>query len=206
MLFDILALISTIIMITLLKRLINIFPSLIACMARWKESVNLEASVKNSLDRDMIAVACILPFCLVVGRFRLYDPAFIGNMEESMRTLVTIGIFLVYCSIRLMMSMTVRTHRNSGKSAKTAERCSYTFFIILTLILILTGGVLSFLNVDDGVIRSAMLWISAAIYSLFLLRKTQIFISGCSFFTAFLYLCALEILPTGILMISALIV
>ena len=205
MLFDILALISTIIMITLLKRLINIFPSLIACMARWKESVNLEASVKNSLDRDMIAVACILPFCLVVGRFRLYDPAFMGSMGENVRTIVTIGIFLAYCGIRIMMSMTVRTHRNSGKSAKTAERCSYTFFIILTLILILTGGVLSFLNVDDGVIRSAMLWISAGIYLLFILRKFEIFVSSCSVFTAFLYLCALEIIPTGTLVISAII-
>ena len=205
MLFNISVLISLLVCLLMLRRFVGVFPSLMACIVRWKESVNLEASVKNSLDRDMIAVACILPFCLVVGRFRLYDPAFMGSMGENVRTIVTIGIFLAYCGIRIMMLMTVRTHRNSGKSAKTAERCSYTFFIILTLILILTGGVLSFLNVDDGVIRSAMLWISTAIYALFLLRKTQIFISGCSFFTAFLYLCALEFFPTGVLVASAII-
>ena len=53
MLFDILALISVFIVIILLKRLINIFPSLMACTLRWKESINLEASVKHSLDRDL---------------------------------------------------------------------------------------------------------------------------------------------------------
>ena len=64
MLFKILALFSTILIIALLKRLVNIFPSLAACMVRWKESLNLEASVKHSLDRDMLAAAMIIPFCL----------------------------------------------------------------------------------------------------------------------------------------------
>ncbi|MBR2063982.1 MAG: DUF4271 domain-containing protein [Bacteroidales bacterium] len=205
MLADILAIISTLIMITLLKRLVNIFPSLIACMVRWKESVNLEASVKNSLDRDMLAAACIIPFCIVVEKFRLYDPSFVDGMSENIRLLIIIGVFLAYCSIRIMMSAIVKTHKATGKSAKTAERSSFTFFIILSLILILTGWGLSFLKVDTTVIRSAMLWISGIIYALSLLRKTQIFVSGCSFFTAFLYLCALEIFPTGALVASALI-
>jgi len=205
MLADVLVLISTLLMIALLKRLVNIFPSLIACMVRWKESVNLEASVKNSLDRDMIAATCIFPFCVIVEKFRLYDPAFMAGMSENIRTLVVIGVFLAYCSIRIMMSAIVHTHKKANKSGKTAERSSYTFFIILTLILILTGGTLSFLKVDADVIKTAMLWISGIIYTLSLLRKTQIFVSGCSFFTAFLYLCALEIIPTGALVASALI-
>ena len=205
MLADILALISTLLMISLLKRLVNIFPSLIACMVRWKESVNLEASVKNSLDRDMLAAACIIPFCIVVDKFRLYDPAFLNGMSDNARIMIIIGIFLAYCGVRMMMSAIVKTHKSAGKSAKTAERSSYTFFIILSLMLILTGWVLSFLNVDAAVMTSAMLWISGFIYALSLLRKTQIFISGCSFFTAFLYLCALEIVPTGALVASALI-
>ena len=204
MLFNILALISVLLMITLLKRLVNIFPSLAACMLRWKENMNLEASVKHSLDRNMLAVALIIPFCLTAGRFRLYDPAFMDGMGADAHTAATIGIFLLYWGIRIMMSMMVRT-RKTGKIIRTAESSSYTFFIILTLILLLTGGALSFLKAEYSVIRDAMLWISAFIYALFLLRKTQIFISGCSIFTAFLYLCALEIFPTGVLVASALI-
>ena len=205
MLFKILALISVILIIALLKRLVNIFPSLVACMVRWKESLNLEASVKHSLDRDMLAAAMIIPFCLTVTKFGLYSPAFLSGMNENGRTAVIIGIFLVYCGIRLMMSMIVKTHNMASKTSKAAERSSFTFFIILTLVLILTGWTLSFLDVGIEAIRNAMLWISAFIYAVFLLRKTQIFISGCSIFTAFLYLCALEIFTTGALVASALI-
>ena len=204
MLFNILAIISVILMITLLKRLVNIFPSLAACLARWKECVNLEASVKDSLDRNMIAVVLIIPFCLTAGRFRLYDPSFLSGLGENAYTAAVIGVFLLYCGIRVMMSMMVRT-KKTGKTIRTAESASYTFFILLTLALALCGGVLSFLKTDLSTIKDAMLWISACIYAIFLLRKTQIFVSGCSIFTAFLYLCALEIFPTGVLVASALI-
>ena len=204
MLFNILALISVLLMITLLKRLVNIFPSLVSCMIRWKENINLETSVKDSIDRNMLAVALVIPFCLVADRFRLYDPSFLEGLGENAHTAAVIGLFFIYCGLRVMMSMMVRT-KKTGKTVRTAESASYTFFILLTLALILCGGVLSFLKTDFNTIRDAMLWISAFIYTVFLLRKTQIFVSGCSIFTAFLYLCALEILPTGVLVASALI-
>ena len=205
MLFDILALISVFIVIILLKRLINIFPSLMACTLRWKESINLEGSVKHSLDRDMLAAAMIIPFCLAVEKFGLYSPEFMENMSQSIHLLVSIGIFLSYCTIRMLVSKLTRAQKINPKTYKTAGRASFTFFIILTLVLLLMGGILDFIDADPALIKSAMLCVSAFIYTLFLLRKFQIFVSGCSFFTAFLYLCALEFLPTGVLVVSALI-
>ena len=205
MLFDILALISALTAILLLGRLVNIFPSLMACTIRWKESVNLEASVKHSLDRDMLAAAMILPFCLVVERFNLYGPDFISSFSPNLHLAVTIGIFLVYILIRTALTKAFHPHRMQPKTYRTADRASFTFFIVLTIILLAMGGVMSFIGTDETIIRSAMLCVSALIYALFLLRKLQIFVSGCSFFTAFLYLCALEILPTGVLAASAII-
>lgn len=205
MLFDILALISILIMIMLLKRLINIFPSLVACTIRWKESLNLEASVKHSLDRDMLAAAMIIPFCLVVERFRLYDPSFMEGMNDNIHLILTTGVFLVYFFIRTFMSKVMRPHKMNPKTYKAASSASFTFFIILTLVLLSVGAVMNFLNVDPSLIKNAMLWISGGIYLIFLLRKFQIFLSGSTFFTAFLYLCGLEIFPTGILMVSAII-
>ena len=189
----------------LLKRLINIFPSLMACTLRWKESINLEASVKHSLDRDMLAAAMIIPFCLAVEKFGLYSPEFMENMSQSIHLLVSIGIFLSYCTIRMLVSKLTRAQKINPKTYKTAGRASFTFFIILTLVLLLMGGILDFIDADPALIKSAMLCVSAFIYALFLLRKFQIFVSGCSFFTAFLYLCALEILPTGALVASAIV-
>ncbi len=205
MTFNIFALISVLIIITLLRRLVNIFPSLVACLLRWKESVNLEASVKNSYDRNIIAVGMIIPFCLVAGRFRLYAPSFMDGMSEDLRIGITFGVFSAYIMIRTLASMMVLTQKSKKKIYDTASKSAYTFFIILTILLLSVGGVLSFLDVSSDVIRNAMLWLSACIYALYMLRKTQIFASSFSIFTSFLYLCALEIIPTGVLIASALI-
>ena len=205
MLFKILALISVLTVILLLNRLINIFPSLMACTIRWKESINLEASVKHSLDRDMIAAAMLLPFCLCVEKYGLYTPEFLEGLGAGLHLAAFIGIFLIYCILRIVLSKMLRPKRMNPKTYKTAGRASFTFFIILTLILLASGGILNFIDTDPTVVRSAMLCVSIGIYALFLLRKLQIFISGGSFFAAFLYLCALEIFPTGVLVASAII-
>ena len=205
MLFNILALISVLICLSLLKRFTAIFPSLVACIIRWKESVNLEASVKLSNDRDKLAFAMLMPFCLVADRFCLYEPKFLSGFDGNMKLAITIGIFLVYFMLRTIAAKFYRPKGRSSKCYKIADKSALTFFIILTLILLAMGGVMTFMDVEPAMIKSAMLWVSAGIYTLSLLRKTQIFVSGCSIFTAFLYLCALEIFPTGILVVSALI-
>ncbi len=204
-LFDILSLASIILIIATLRSLVNIFPSIMACIFRWKECVNMEASIKNYKDRDITALALIPAFCLTAEKFCLYSPQFTENMNEDLRTGVAFGVFFAYFIIRQLTALVVRPGKMGAKTYKTGNRTSYTFFILLALLTIALGGILSFFNVNPSAVRSAMLWISIAIYALFLIRKTQIFYSSCSIFTAFLYLCALEILPTGLLIASAVI-
>ncbi len=205
MVFNILALISTLIIITLLKRLVNIFPSLIACTTRWKESVNLEASVKNSYDRDIIAAGMVIPFILAADKFRLYDPSFMEGAGDNLRIAITFGVFIAYLMIRKLIYLMIKTRKVRKKTLDAATKVSYTFFILLVLLILSVGSVMSFIGIETEIIKSAMLWISASIYALLLLRKMQIFISGFSIFAGFLYLCALEILPTGLLIASAVI-
>ena len=205
MLFDILALISFFICLLLLRTFVEVFPSLMACLVRWKESVNLDASVMLSRDRDIMAIAMIMPFCLTAGRFALYSPLWMGQFGADGRLGITIGIVTVYILLRKGLEHVFRSKKVSPKTYKTACKASHTFFIILTLALMVMGGTLSFIETDPIAIRNAMLWVSAITYMLFLLRKVQIFNSSCSFFSGFLYLCALEILPTGALVASALI-
>lgn len=205
MLFDTLALISLIVFITLLKRFVNIFPSLMACFIRSKESINLEASVKLSHDRDIQAFALLIPFILIVTQFRLYDPSFMHGLTENARIGINSAVFLVYILLRGATSHLFRPGRINPKTYGAARKSAYSFFIILTIVLIATGGTLSFLDLDPADIKTAMIWISIGIYLIFIIRKFQIFTSSCSIFTAFLYLCALELIPTGILTASAVI-
>lgn len=205
MLFDILAIISTVSVIILMRRLLNIYPSLLACIIRWKESINLEASVKHSLDRNMFAVAMIIPFCLIVYRFGVYTPAFMEGINETFSLLIIIGIFGAYFALRRAMIRIMRPKKMNPKTYKAAICCAYTFFIILTLTLFFVGGIMALLKTDPIVTRTAIIWLSAIIYGIYIFRKTQIFTSSCSIFRGFLYLCGLEIFPTGVLIASALI-
>ena len=205
MLFDLLALFAFLVVLLLLRRLLNIFPSLLACLIRGKESFNLEASVKLSRDRDALALAMIVPFCLVALRYGLYSPGFLEGFSENAVTGIYFAVFCVYVLLRALMAWLFRPRKMQQKTYRTAIKASSSFFIIGTLLLLATGGLLDLFNVSEIDVRSAMLWVSALIYAIFLLRKIQIFYSSCSVFVAFLYLCALEMIPTGILVVSAII-
>ena len=205
MLFDILALVSLLTIVALIKRMVNIFPSLMACMIRWKENLNLHQSVKMRTDRDMLSFALFIPFCLIADRFSLYSPAFMGEFNSVFRLLATIGAFLAYTGLRIVCRYIFRLHSTSANTYKIANESARTYFITGTLLLVITGGLLSLINAPAECIKNAMFWISGTIYTVFLLRKTQIFNSSCSLFATFLYLCALEFLPTGVLIASAVI-
>ena len=205
MLFDTLALLSFFICMLLMKRLVNVFPSLVACLWRGKECFNLESSVKLARDRNIIALAMIVPFCLVVCRYRLYNPSFVRNFTPDVLLGMYFGVFFVYSLLRILVSALFKPKSMPDKTYRIAIKASFTFFAVLTLLLLAVAGVMEIFDVKDAVVRSAMLWVSAGIYAIFLLRKCQIFVSSCSVFAAFLYLCALEIVPTGILVVSALI-
>ncbi len=205
MLFNILALISFFIILLLLKTLVGVFPSLLACLIRWKESVNLDASVQLGRDRDIMALTMALPFCLTVCRFNLYAPGWMEGFGEAGRLGMITGIFSAFILLRKLLEHILQPKKMNPKTYRTACKSAHTFFSILSLLLLAAGGAMSFFDASEEAIKTAMLWISATIYLLFLLRKSQIFISSCSFFATFLYLCALEIIPTGALVASAII-
>ena len=205
MLFKLLVLFSFLTVLLLLRQLVNIFPSLLACLIRGKESLNLEASVKLSRDRDLLALAMIVPFCLTAYRYGLYLPGFFKGFSPDAYLGLCFGVFLVYVLLRAVMTWIFRPKKMPKKTYVAADKASYSFFIIYTLVLLALGGVLGMIDMPDDGVRNAMLWVSASIYALFIIRKTQIFSTSCSIFAAFLYLCALEMIPTGILVVSAII-
>ena len=205
MLFNILASISLIIVIILLRRLVNIFPSLLACTIRWKENVNLDASLKLRLDRNKLAAAMVIPFGLLVYRYGLYEPRFLTGLNEAAQILVILGILITFIVLRQVLWFAARPKKSRTAAYDTAHSSSSTFFIILTLFMLAASAIFSFFDANMFVAKNAMIWISAGIYLMFMLRKIQIFTSSYHFLAVFLYLCALEILPTGVLVSSVVI-
>ncbi|MBR5834154.1 MAG: DUF4271 domain-containing protein [Bacteroidales bacterium] len=205
MLSQILSLISLFVMMFALRTLVEVFPSLMACLIRAKESINLEASVQLSRGRNILSVCLALPFFLVVWQRELYMPSFMDSLDENLRFCVIIGIFLTLVLLRMMLERIMKPKTVNSKTYATACKTDRTFFSLLTLILLAMGGIMSIFSTPADVVTSAMLWVSAAIYLIYIRRKTQILTSSASFFASFLYLCALDLIPTGAVVASAII-
>ena len=205
MIFDALALVSLLTVITMIRRLVGIFPSIMSCMVRWKENLALQHSLRTRTDRDIFATAMLVPFVLTAYRFRMYCPDFMQSLTEDARLGITFAVFAAYLALRVACKYVFRIHRTPNSTYETATESVRTYFVTLTILLMVTGGISSLTDAPLAHIRTAMFWISGAMYLVFLLRKSQIFHSSCSLFVTFLYLCALEILPTGVLIASAVI-
>ena len=203
--FRILLGIALMLFLITIRTFIGIVPSLMATVIRWKESLNLEASVKLSRDRNLVAICSIIPFCLVITLKNIYHPNFLSPFNDDTRLWVIIGIFCTFFAIRTLLEHILKPRKILGKTYKAIVSVGYSFFIILTMLLVVVGGSFSLLDINEELTRNVMLWLSAATYLLYLIRKLQIFNSSYSFFAGILYLCALEILPTGVLIASAVI-
>lgn len=195
----------TIIGIANLRKLIRIFPSLAGCLLRWKENVNLEDSVRLSTARNTVYAVIAIPFCLLAAGYRLYSPDFLEPMHPTGYTLAVTGVFIAYIILRVLLSYLLQNKRISSKTYKTAFLSFRTYFITMTLAMLSTAGITSIAGAGQETVKAILLHEAAAVYLVFLIRKAQIFKSSCSLFSAILYLCGLEIFPTGILIASAIV-
>ena len=203
--FTILVGLALILFLLTVRIVIELMPSLIATAIRWKESLNLEASVKLSRDRNLIALCATVPFSLTAFAHNLYNPAFLTGFSADAQLWISIGIFGTFVIVRTTLEHMLKPRRIQAKSYKAIVNVGYSFFIILTMLLLLIACISYLLGTSEEHTKNAMLWISGLIYLLYIIRKLQIFNSFSSFFAGFLYLCALEILPTGVLITSAVI-
>ena len=200
---EILAAVCVITGILLLRHIADILPSLAGCLLRWKECINLESSVKLSHDRNIFAAYLTVPFCLAVSEYRLYAPAFLDGMDEPAYTGCICAVFAGYLVLRAAPHIMIRNPKCGEKMFKSAGHVSFSFFCIMVTIILIEAGICSFTDVSADISRPLLLYTMLAVYLVSIFRKFQIFSNSCSFLSSFLYLCALEILPTGILVLSA---
>jgi hypothetical protein len=194
--FKIVLALGLIFFLLIIRTFVGVVPSLMATVIRWKESLNLEASVKLSRDRNTVADCAAIFFCLIVIRYDVYDLKCLQNVGLNAHFWILIGTSCLFIAVRTFIEHTIRPRRIQAKSYVAVVRVSYSFFIVLTMLLLLTSGIATVFDISLEHTRNAILWISALTYLLHLVRKLQILSSSCSIFAGFLYICALEILPT----------
>lgn len=186
-----------------LLSLYRILPHVFKCLGRWRWNLTIEASLQLARTRDSIFLMCIVPFCLVASRYRLFDPALFARVPEAWRTLAVIGALLLYHLVRSLIYFAASTRFPSQATFTTARHAERNYFILATFFLLVAAGVLHAFQTPEASLRAVLYSVLALMYALFLGRKAQILHSSCAPLSTFLYLCALEILPTGMLVAAA---
>lgn len=196
--------ITTVILIAISKNIANIIPSLIGSLVRWKEIQNIEDSAKLKRDRNLVTIFCIVPFWLIASIYSLWEIDITSNNTTESNLLATGLVLGVYCLIRTIMESTVIQGKVKNIQ-NLLSGSSYTYFIIMTILLFAAVAIGNLIDLNSEEIKNLSYYVIGGIYSIFLLRKTQILKKSCNLLSAILYLCALEILPTSLLVATAII-
>lgn len=200
--FSILVLVFVVLMILLLPTFMQLVPYIADSFLRARGSSALENSVRVSRDRNTVALVMLLPAQLLIFRYRLYNPDFLAWKDGDARIWLIAAAFGVYLLVRIIVYVLLKPRRRY-EAYQTAHHASYTFFILMVLLMLLTAGILYIFRVPDNAIRTVLYVESITIYFIFLIRRSQILSLSCNQFRTFLYLCALELFPTAALIVSA---
>lgn len=189
--------------IALARKIINIFPSVVGCFIRGKECFNLEDSVKLQRDRNAVAIFCTPVVAFIVMIYRLWSPRFSVGLSFTQLFFVSLGVIIVYIGIRELLCTILRPSRSSRGEFSVARGEFYTFLILATLLSCISCLILSVLKVQPELCRYILYGEFGLVFLVHFLRKAQILGSMMPYFRSFLYLCALEILPTAALIAPA---
>lgn len=185
-----------------LRNFLHVAPFLWDSVFRARGSVALENNVRVARERNQLTLILMIPAILFIYRYRLYDARFVQRLTDDWRLVAVAGVFLGYLLLRTVMYLFLKPRRRAD-NFRVAHRAGYTFFILLMLLAIAGVTILYFFRANDFIIKSFLYILSGIAYLVFLIRKTQILSISCNPLLTFLYLCGLEILPTGALIATA---
>lgn len=202
MIVNIIMVVFVAVALALLPTFFHLAPYLADAVFRARGSEALEFSVRVTRERNIFAYILLIPAVLIMSRYRLYDPSFMAQFEGAWHLLACAVVLGIYLLIRLIIYLILKPRRRF-EYFRLAHRAIFTFFIILMLIALPTIGLLTIVDANDVIIRSVLYGLLVVVYFVFLIRRAQILSLSCGGFTVFLYLCALEIIPTAALVVSA---
>ena len=188
--------------IALMRSFLQLVPYIADSFLRARGSVVLESSVRVSRDRDAVALVMLLPMTVLTCRYRLYNPSFLAGASPDSRLWLTAAAISAYLLLRLLMYVLLKPKRRY-EQFQTAHHATYTFFILLVLLLMGTAGIMYVFGASDASVRLVLYTEIMVVYLVFLFRRAQILSLSCNQLRTFLYLCGLEILPTAALVVSA---
>ena len=197
--------IFVLLMIVQIRDFLTLLPYLMDSLLRARGSVALEGSIPISRIRNNISLTLLLPVVLVLYRYRLWYPSFLQGWPLSGQLGAILGAFMVYLLLRGLLYVWMKPKRNADYY-QLSHKAVFTHFILFCILLFLpTVGVLALVGASDSFSRLLLFVEAGVFYFLLLLRRGQILALSCNHLRTFLYLCGLEIIPTALWVVSAIV-
>lgn len=195
------ALIVTLILLLLeLTDIIRLYPSLLRCIPLWKGNLELEHSVSLARTRNTIAFIMGLCICLIADRWALVAPSFKTALPAAWQLAVTTGLLAGTLLLRRLLFYLTKFRSTTSEYASTFRHIIFNYMVILLgSLMLLTVVLLVAARVNGLTVRNILYAEAALFYLLHLVRTGQFLRSRCGVLSTILYLCALEIMPAGIL-------
>lgn len=195
---------SIVFFLFVLDSFLHCAPYVFRCCTMPRDNFRIEDSVPLVRSRNWTFFSTLLPFSLIASRYGFFDLDLIMEQPAEWKSLLVYAFFLLFILLRYIIYKIATPIRGNLEPYRVAHRSAMNFFIVYTILMLVTTAVLKLLNVDLSTAQQVFLWETAIIYILYLLVKTQIFASSYGLLRTFLYLCGLELLPAAALVAAIL--
>lgn len=173
------------------------------CLFRVKTAKSIEHNIGLSRTRNITVICLILPFSLIISRYDIYHPAFFDSISPTLRTIISIGAVALFLILTLLISLMLGHHGLDNDLYFAACRSPFNYFIIAFSIMLISLAIFMPFGVPDTFTGKVILVEIIILWAFAVLRSYQILRSRCDYFTTILYLCALEIIPSAVIVASA---
>lgn len=195
---------ALLLLLTGLAEYLRIAPYIFRCVTRPREHAHIQHNMSLVYTRNYVAMCLLLPFCLISDRYLLYTPSFAGFVPTGWSVCVPAVAIGVYLLLRRLLFAVFKPRHFTSELEEAYHFAWYDLFILLVSAMLLTLAVLLPFSVSDLTVRTVLLVELAVAMALTIWHVMQILSLHCSVLGTFLYLCALELIPAGLLLYSAL--
>ena len=125
---QLLAVLAVILLVAALPDFFRLLPDLLYSFDRSRGAAALEHSVGQARTRNLIALACTLPFCLIADRYALWRPDFWQAIPAAWSAPAALGGMAAFLLVREFFYLLARPRRLSGEESDTLQEQTTVLF------------------------------------------------------------------------------
>jgi len=185
--------VSILLFLTAFTEIIRFRSTLIDCITIARSNVNLEHSLSSSRIRNRLLIILLPAFFSIL------------NYYFEWPYLHILGFTAAFFTLRFLLYLSLPKKAKSNDIAKAARHVIFNFSILLITVMVALTGIFLAVKLPHQIARICFVTVAGLLYLTSFMRVAQILSYRCGTFSTILYLCALEILPVSILVVSVIV-